>query len=52
MAGSGPILAGGTWLALGAEILAVGAAIGAPLLVGQVRSRSALAWGAAVGGCV
>ena len=49
IAGSGPILAG-TWLELGGEVLAVGAAIGAPLLVGRVRIRAALALGVAVGG--
>ena len=51
VAGSERVL-GGAWPALGGEILAVGAAIGAPLLVGHVRSRSALAWAAAVGGSV
>ncbi|MGZ5212264.1 MAG: hypothetical protein ACXWDU_01910 [Actinomycetota bacterium] len=52
LAGSGRMFGGGSWLALAGEVLAVGAAVATPLLVGRVRSRPALAWGAAVGGSI
>ncbi len=49
LAGSGWTLGHDTWVALGGEVLALGAAVAAPLLVGPIRNRSALAWGVVVG---
>jgi hypothetical protein len=49
LAGSGWMLGGDTRLMFGAEVLALGAAITAPMLVGPVRSLSAFAWGAFLG---
>jgi hypothetical protein len=52
VAGAGGGLGDRTWPTLGGEMLAVSAAVAAPLVTGRMRTRSALMWGAVLGGLV
>lgn len=52
MTGVGGGLGDWTWPTLVGEMLAVGAAAAAPLIVGRTRTRSAPMWGAVIGGMV
>jgi len=52
VAGAGGGLGDRTWPTLGGELLAVSAAVAAPLIAGRTSKRLALVWGAVIGGIV